>query len=183
MHDLVDRGAPQLLDRLAHVRHPDDVRLGQIPAVRVHGDRPARPADVAIGNERSTLADAAEAVVLELHQHHRGEVVVQQGDVDIARLDACHRVRPLGNRPVPRRHEVLVGHVHPGDRLTPAPHAPVGRAHDVDRRLAQVLGTLRSGRDDRNRAVGFEAEVVEAERFADHASAEVVVARQGLTHQ
>src|ERR1035441_9273745 len=75
--DLIDRIAAQLLHGLAYVGHADDVRLRQVAAVRVHGDRASLPSNVAVGHERTSLADRTKAVVLELHDDQRGEVVVE----------------------------------------------------------------------------------------------------------
>jgi hypothetical protein len=80
--------------------HADDVGLRQVAAVGVDGHRTGGPTNVAVGNERSALADRAQAVVLELHEHHRAEVVVQQGDVDDFGSDPGHVVEPLGDRAV-----------------------------------------------------------------------------------
>ena len=44
----------------------------------------------------AALADRAEAVVLELHEDHRREVVVEQRHVDVGGPDARHLVHPLG---------------------------------------------------------------------------------------
>ena len=127
--DLVDRGAAELLDRLAHVGHADDVGLREVAAVRVHGDGAAWPADVALGDERAALADRAEAVVLELHDDHRREVVVEERDVDVVGRDAGHLVHALRHGPVARRREVLVGLLEVReDRRAPATHAAVRRA-------------------------------------------------------
>ncbi len=52
-----DRGAADLLHALLHVRHPDDVRLGEVAAVGVDRDGAVPPADVAVGHERAALAD------------------------------------------------------------------------------------------------------------------------------
>src|SRR2546428_153269 len=76
---LVDGLAAQLFDGLAHVSHADDVGLREVAAVGVDRDPPRWVADAAPGHERTALADAAEAVVLQLHQDHRAEVVIEQG--------------------------------------------------------------------------------------------------------
>ena len=93
-------------------------------------------------DERPALADLAEAVVLELHDHHRREVVVEQRDVDGVGPDARHLVEPLRDRPVPGRRELVVGHAHPRDRLAPAAVPAVGGRHHVHRRVAQVARPL-----------------------------------------
>src|SRR5262249_44568131 len=80
--DLVDRLAAELLDRLADVRHADHIGFGEMPAVRIDGDR-AAGADRAALDEGAAFAPVTEAVVLELHDHQRREMVVEQGDVDV----------------------------------------------------------------------------------------------------
>ena len=165
------------------MRHADDVGLGEVTAVGVHGNRPAE-ADVALGDERPALADAAEAVVLQLHEHHGREVVVEQRHVDVLGGDAGHLVHPLGHRAMTRRGEVLVGLLEVGeDRRPPASHSAVGRAIDVHRRLAEVLRPVRRRDDGGHRTVGLHRVVEEAERVADHAGVEVVVERQRIPEE
>src|SRR5581483_9790963 len=99
----------------------------EVPAVRVDGQRAGPEPDVAVGDERTALADRAEPVVLELHENHRREVVVQLRDVDVVGGHPGHLVQPLRDGTVTGRREVLVVHVHPRDRLTP-PTVPTVRA-------------------------------------------------------
>src|SRR5215207_9530829 len=103
--DLVDSIAAELLDGFANVGHTNDVCLGQMAAVGVHGDLAAE-ASVALGDERSALTDGTEAVVLELHDHEWREVVVEQRHVDVVRSDAGHLEHPPGDRSMAGRGEV-----------------------------------------------------------------------------
>ena len=49
------------------------------------GRRPSGQRDAAVLDEGAALAARAEAVVLELQDHHAAEVVVEERDVDVAR--------------------------------------------------------------------------------------------------
>src|SRR5207244_13460514 len=84
--DLVDGGAPHLAHALGDAVHAVDVGLAQLASVRV--DREAAPElDRAVAQEVLGLASAAEAELLELAEHERGEVVVDDGDVDVVRTE------------------------------------------------------------------------------------------------
>src|SRR4029077_10187400 len=76
--DLVDRGAADLADRLGDAVHAVDVGLAELAAVWVAG-HPAAHLDRAAGDEVPGLAASAEAELLQLDQHVRGEVIVQHG--------------------------------------------------------------------------------------------------------
>ena len=93
--------APQLGDGLGRVVEPVDVALGQVAAVGVDRQRAAE-AGVPVGDEAGRLALRAEAVVLELEEHQRGERVVELGDVDLLRARA-RPSRTAGARRRPRR--------------------------------------------------------------------------------
>ena len=143
------------------------------------GSGTALPADVAVGHEGTTLADGAEAVVLELHDHHRREVVVEQRHVDILGPHARHLVHALRHRTVPRGGEVVVGHLEVGeDGRAPTSGAAVRAAADIHRLLAQVPGPFGRGDDGGHGAVGLHGVVEQAERVADHARVEILVERQ-----
>ena len=76
--------AAQLGDRFGDVVEPVDVSLGQVAAVRI--DRQPPPGAVCpSATKAGGLALGAKPVVLELHEHERGERVVQLGDVDVVR--------------------------------------------------------------------------------------------------
>src|SRR5690606_12890703 len=85
--DLIGRRAADLAHGLGDTVHAVDVGLPQLSAVRVQGQVTVE-ADPAVGDEVLRLAARAEAEFLELHQHVRGEVVVQHGDVHIGRSAA-----------------------------------------------------------------------------------------------
>src|SRR3984957_1089534 len=85
--DLVDRGAADLADRLGDAVHAVDVGLAELAAVRVER-QPAAHFDGAVGDEVPGLPRGAEAELLQLHQHVRGEVVVQHGGPDLGRAEA-----------------------------------------------------------------------------------------------
>ena len=84
--DLVDRGAADLADRLGDAVHAVDVGLAELAAVRVER-QPAAQLDGAVGDEVPGLAARAEAELLQLHQHVRGEVVVEHGGPHVGRAD------------------------------------------------------------------------------------------------
>src|SRR6266536_2264797 len=115
--DLVDRRAPHLAHALGDAVHPVDVRLAELPAVRV--DRKlAAELDVAVTEELLGLAPLAEAELLELGQDERREVVVDDRGLHIAGPEAGGvpqlaggepHLRESGDRlPVVARHHVLV---------------------------------------------------------------------------
>jgi hypothetical protein len=106
---LVDRGTTHLFHRLPDMGHADDVGLGELAAVGVDRDRAALVADRAGLDEGSALALGAEPVVLELHEHHRGEVVVEQRDVDVGVAHPGPGVETLGDRGVSGGGERLAG--------------------------------------------------------------------------
>ena len=105
--DLVDGGAAQLLDAFHDVGHADDVGLGELTAVRIHRNRARLASAVPIAplSTNGRPRPSAEAVLLELHQHHRREVVVDQRDVDVGCANAGLFVEPLGDRPCARGRE------------------------------------------------------------------------------
>src|SRR5439155_18977916 len=76
--DLVDRGAADLADRLGDAVHAVDVGLAELTPVRVDRQAAAQ-LDRAAGDEVPGLTAPAEAQLLQLDEHVRGEVVVQHG--------------------------------------------------------------------------------------------------------
>src|SRR5207248_6836783 len=76
--DLVDRGAADLADRLGDAVHAVDVSLAELTPVRVDRQAAAQ-LDRAAGDEVPGLTAPAEAQLLQLDEHVRGEVVVQHG--------------------------------------------------------------------------------------------------------
>ncbi len=68
----------------------------------VDGNLPSEVADIPIGNERTRFPDRAESIVLELHQNHPREVVVDEGNVDVSRSEPRSAVEILGNRTMSR---------------------------------------------------------------------------------
>src|SRR4029077_85274 len=69
---LVDRGAADLADRLGDAVHAVNVGLAELAAVRVERQATAH-FDGAVGDEVPGLPGAAEAELLEAHEHRRGE--------------------------------------------------------------------------------------------------------------
>src|SRR5262249_56609778 len=92
-------------------------------AVGVRGERPARPGERALLDERAALAAGAEAEVLEGEEHEPGEVIVDLRDVDVVGVETGARPEALGHVRGAAGGKVLVGHVHVDER-TPAPLAP-----------------------------------------------------------
>ncbi len=97
--DLVDRGTPQLAHALGDAVHAVDVGLAELPAVGVDRQPPA-DLDGAAGNEVLGLALTAETELLELDQRVRGEVVIEDGGLDVGRETARSAPRADG-RPGP----------------------------------------------------------------------------------
>src|ERR1700755_352418 len=85
--DLVDRGAADLADRLGDAVHAVDIGLAELAAVRVER-QPAAQLDRAAGDEVPGLAARAEAELLQLDEHVRGEVIVEDGGPDVGAGDS-----------------------------------------------------------------------------------------------
>ena len=94
---LVARRAAQLPDRLDHPVHAVQVRLGQVPAVRVDRQRAVRPRPF-LDDVPPGLTVRHEPVGLQRAQRHVGGGVVELGDVDVT------RARPRPGRIAARRH-------------------------------------------------------------------------------
>src|SRR5207253_9517273 len=114
-------------------------------------DVAARP-DVALLHERATLALGAPAVILELEEHLARETVVELRHIDVVQRDAS-----LAEGLLLRR---LYGHVGVVLLLPPQLVADLAgaEAQDVDRRPGRVLGPLGRRQDDRDSAVGDQAD-------------------------
>src|SRR5207248_5915406 len=81
---LIHRGTAQLSHSLRDPVHPMDVRLTELPAVRV--DRQSAPdLDVAVLDEVLRLAATAEPELFQLHEDERREVVVDDRGLDVVR--------------------------------------------------------------------------------------------------
>src|SRR5690606_5165852 len=94
---LVDGGATDQPDALGDAVHAVDVGLAELAAVGV--DRqPAPHLQVAVGDEVAGLSPGAEAQLLQLRQHQRGEVVVQDGRVHVVRAQPALRVELPGDQ-------------------------------------------------------------------------------------
>src|SRR5690348_6423555 len=85
--DLVVRRAADLAHGLGDAVHAVDVRLAELAAVGVEGEA-ATQLDVAAGHEVLGLTPTAEAELLQLHEHERREVVVDDGRLDVGRAEA-----------------------------------------------------------------------------------------------
>src|SRR3546814_9889621 len=117
----------------------------------------------------TALAALAETIILELHQHHRREMVVEQCDVHILRREARLRPDAVRGEFVPRACELGVGHPHPGEGTAPFA-LPAVRAGMAQRRLVTAIaGPILRRRYDPDRAFGFETERSEEHTSALHA--------------
>src|SRR3989304_2174291 len=101
------------------------------PSAKAPAPRPgAAPLD-----EGAALPLLAEAVVLELHEHHAGEAVVELGDVDVARTEAGHAERDPARLAGRKCGQVLVaGEAGQAGRLAEA-RDPDPAAGEVSRSL------------------------------------------------
>src|SRR3546814_4579940 len=104
------------------VRHADDIGFVEVAPVGVHRDAAIRLAagrcvvtNLAREDIVTALAALAETIILELHQHHRREMVVEQCDVHILRREARLRPDAVRGEFVPRACEIGVGHPQPGE--------------------------------------------------------------------
>ena len=166
-----------LADAFDDVVHAVDVALREVAAAGVDRDA-ATEVDLAAGDERSALALGAEPPVLELHEDGDREAVVHLGDVDVLRAEPGSGVERLGHR-LRRQLGDAVTHQHRElDAGLRVRDAVLGDGPDEHRFLAQVSGPIGARDDDRARAVGLEAEVVEPQRSGDHPGRQVVVHRQ-----
>ena len=122
-----------------------------------------------------SLAGLGEAVRFEGHQHHRREVVVDLGNVDLPGLQLrCPiqlRGRGLSLLQSSEALALIAGH-----HLRAAARA-LGRRGDVCRGPLELLRLLRGDDDRRTRAVRVEAAVEQAQRLCDPAGALVVLQR------
>ena len=119
------------------------------------------------------LAAPAEAQLLELREHERGEVVVEERRLDVGWLET--RIAP----------ELFGDHTHlgqPGDVLAVVArhHLALGRralhgGGDHRRRLAKVACALGAGDDDRDAAVALLAAVEQPQHGFDDPSRVLVV--------
>src|SRR5690606_7001467 len=107
---LIHRRAAHLLDTFAYVRHADDVSLGQLAAVGVDRNRAGAMTDGATFDKGAAFAAFAEAVLFQLHQHHRREVVVQERNVDVVGGQAGVLPQTFGDRRVAGGGEVFIRH-------------------------------------------------------------------------
>jgi hypothetical protein len=85
--DLVDRRSADLTDGLRDTVHAVDVRLAELAAVRVER-YVAADLDVPVLHEVVGLAARAKAELIELYQHERREVVVEDRSADVTRAEA-----------------------------------------------------------------------------------------------
>ena len=129
-----------------------------------------------VGDEAGGLPAAAEAELLQLHQHVRREVVVDHGSVDVLVPEPGLAPQLTADHPhlgyadvvaVVRRHHELVG------------RAPLRRGRDCHRGLGQVGSTLGRGHHDRHRAVTLLAAVEKAQRVSDHPRGLMVIEGDG----
>src|SRR5262249_52066675 len=94
VRDLAGRVAPHLPHALHHQIQAVDVRLGEVAPRGVAGEGAVRPGELPVLDEGTALAARAEAEVLEHHEHHAGEVLVELDHVHVGRLDTRHGPQP-----------------------------------------------------------------------------------------
>src|SRR6266511_651929 len=162
--DLVHRRAPHLARALGDAVHAVDVRLAELPAVGVDRQRAAE-LDGPVAEELLRFAALAEPELLELREHQRREVVVDDGGLDVVGTEPGRVPQLPGNEPhlgqsrdrvaVVARHHVLV--------LARALRGCV----DQDGRVRQVVRPLGRGDDQRLGAVALLAAVEQVQRLDD----------------
>ncbi len=142
------------------------------------GGQPPVHLQVAVPHEVLRLALAAEAELLELAQHERGEVVIENRGLDVVGTDAGLLVELAGD-------QAHLG--DPGDRVP-----VVGRHHllvlaralrgadDDRRRLLQVPGPLQGRHDQGLASVALLAAVEQVQRLDDPPAVLVVLQRDRL---
>jgi len=130
-------------------------------------------------DERSPLAARAKPVLFESDDHQRGEEVVEERDVDVARLHTCHCPQLTGDT---RWRIDLAGVIV----VARQPDVMGSRRHrageDVGGPLPEVFRTLGGGHDHRHGAVGLDRAVEEPQRIRDHARSMMVGDRHRLAH-
>src|SRR3954453_21253187 len=162
--DLVARRAPDLADGFGDAVHPVDVRLAEQSAARV---------DRQLASERQAfdrcpllrLAPGAEAQLLQLHEHERREVVVQERGGDVGG-------REPGGAPEARADNAHLGQagevvaVVARHRLAVERRALRGRGDD-GRRLPEIARALGRRHDEGHAAVALLAAVEEPQHGFD----------------
>jgi len=93
----VHRRPAQLPNPLGDAVHAVDVGLAELTAVGVDGQPPAH-LDRAVGNEVLGFTATAESQLLQLNQRERGEVVVQNGSLNVVRRKTRLRPQLLTNQ-------------------------------------------------------------------------------------
>src|SRR5262249_43617836 len=105
--NLVRGGTAYLANPFEQIVHAMDVTLAEQTAMRVHRQRTAR-ADMAFADEVLGFARTAKSMPFEGHEDDRREVLIDHGDIDIARAETAvlpqlraHRRRFMKARDVP----------------------------------------------------------------------------------
>src|SRR6185312_14020784 len=166
--DLVDRGAADLADRLGDAVHAVDVGLAELATVRVDRQAAAQ-LDRAAGDEVPGLAAPAEAELLQLDEHVRGEVDVQDGGPDVGGGDSGLPPQLPADQAHLRQAGQVVAVVAGHGELVRAGSLR-GRA-DHGRQVAQVAGPVQAGDDQGDGAVTFLAAVEQRRGSAIHREA------------
>ena len=179
--DRARRVAAQRAHALDDVVHAVDVGLGEAAAVGVGRQASALPRERTARRRRAALAALAEAVVLDLHEHAAGEVVVDLRDVDVGRPDAGLGVESLRHLLAAAGGVELVGdvRVREGTEREALRRALLARRISIGR-FDEIPRALLGRDDDRARPVALEAAIEQAVRVGDHRRGLVVVERHRL---
>jgi hypothetical protein len=154
-----------------------DIGLAELTAVRVER-KPAAEFDRAVGDEVARLTSAAEAQFFQLHEHIRGEVVVQDRGADVLRADAG-LAPELARDHAHLRQRAHVVAVIAGHRELVGTRALRGGL-DHRRAVRQVTGPFLAGDHDRHRPVAFLTAVEQVQRLDDPAGLLVLGQRDRL---
>ena len=165
------------------MRHAPDVAARQLPAIGIDRQAAAVVTDGAAAHEGAALALAAKAVVFQLHDHLRAEVVVDLRHVDVLRPYTRSRIEAFCHCRMSGRGKTLIGHVHPVDGAAPVARAAVATRQHPHRLAAQVARAFSGCHDDGDRAVILQAEVVQTMRVGQQGRSEVVFTRQWLAQR
>ncbi len=135
--------------------------------VGVDRDIPVGPADAASQGERSALTRLTEAEVLQLHEHHAGEVVIQLGHIDIVGSEAGRGVEIRSDGSEAGGREIVLGHLQPLLTLPPGTFPTLGRGPDQGWNVREVTSPTGGGRDAGRGTIGLLAVIQQTKGVGD----------------
>src|SRR5690554_6550835 len=155
--------------------HADNIGLVQITAVGVYRNTAIDPrsglsiiAQLARKDIIIALPFFTKAVIFKLPQHHPANMLLEHPDIHTSRAKA--RLPPYTVSPeiVPRARKIGIRHTHPRNGSAPCPLSAMRTGMDNSRLVPTVFGAVHRGRNDRNRTIGFKAEIKAPERVGKH---------------